>query len=295
MAHQSAALLDPYDENQYFFGKMERDEANQLLKNVDVGTFILRESLSRAGDFSISVRESYEGDHQICHYLIEKKESDDGKIRYNIGELAFVDIPSLINHFRLKPLERSVLIKPFPKQPIHKIIGQYKFDGERTSDLPFDRGEILEVLSKPEEEWWVARNTLGMTGLIPKPYIKIYEEGDEVTLLNPSNRSSSSGSFKRLSTNSVISDFSEQRFSQDWDRAKPFQVPGVVRVVKERNPSIYNKEALRLKKGQLLNVTELLPNGFGQATYYDSNKSGTFPLTHVEWVNTPISNGDANK
>ena len=68
-----------------------------------------------------------------------------------------------------------------------------------------------------------------------------------MTLLNPSNRSSSSGSFKRLSTNSVISDFSEQRFSQEWDRAKPFQVPGVVRVVKERNPSIYNKEALRLK------------------------------------------------
>lgn len=54
-----------------------------------------------------------------------------------------------------------------------KVIALYKFDGERASDLPFGRGEILDVIGKPEDGWWIARNVLSLTGLIPRPYIKI--------------------------------------------------------------------------------------------------------------------------
>ena len=38
-------------------------------------------------------------------------------------------------------------------------------------DLPFKKGEILTIVSKDEENWWTARNSLGQTGSIPVPYV----------------------------------------------------------------------------------------------------------------------------
>jgi proto-oncogene C-crk len=39
-------------------------------------------------------------------------------------------------------------------------------------DLPFKKGEVLTVLSKDEEQWWTARNSLGQMGSIPVPYVQ---------------------------------------------------------------------------------------------------------------------------
>jgi proto-oncogene C-crk len=38
--------------------------------------------------------------------------------------------------------------------------------------LPFRKGEILTVISKDEEQWWTAMNSLGQTGSIPVPYVQ---------------------------------------------------------------------------------------------------------------------------
>jgi len=38
-------------------------------------------------------------------------------------------------------------------------------------DLPFQRGEILTVIRKDEDQWWTARNSSGKIGQIPVPYI----------------------------------------------------------------------------------------------------------------------------
>ena len=38
-------------------------------------------------------------------------------------------------------------------------------------DLPFKKGEILEVISKDEERWWTAVNSNGRVGQIPVPYV----------------------------------------------------------------------------------------------------------------------------
>lgn len=70
-------------------------------------------------------------------------------------------------------LEKSCLTQPVLKHTLCKVIGRYKFDGERVSDLPFERGEILKIIGKPEESWWTARNSLNNIGLIPVPYVKL--------------------------------------------------------------------------------------------------------------------------
>ena len=38
-------------------------------------------------------------------------------------------------------------------------------------DLPFRKGEILEILTKDEDKWWMARNKEGKVGQIPVPYV----------------------------------------------------------------------------------------------------------------------------
>ena len=40
-------------------------------------------------------------------------------------------------------------------------------------DLPFKKGETLTIISKDEEQWWTARNSLGQTGSVPVPYITV--------------------------------------------------------------------------------------------------------------------------
>jgi hypothetical protein len=60
-------------------------------------------------------------------------------------------------HFKLCKLEHTTLLRPLEKPPIERVIGRYKFDGERHSDLPFERAEMLDILGKPEERWWIAR------------------------------------------------------------------------------------------------------------------------------------------
>lgn len=42
-----------------------------------------------------------------------------------------------------------------------------------SDDLPFKKGEILEIVNKDEEQWWTARNAQGQTGQIPVPYVEM--------------------------------------------------------------------------------------------------------------------------
>lgn len=84
----------------------------------------------------------------------------------------FVDIPSLLTHYQKHTLEHSCLRRPITKQPLCRVIARYKFDGERATDLSFERGEILDIIDKPEELWWSAKNALNNTGLIPVTYVK---------------------------------------------------------------------------------------------------------------------------
>jgi len=39
-------------------------------------------------------------------------------------------------------------------------------------DLPFEKGEVLMLIRKDEEQWWTAMNNEGRKGLVPVPYIE---------------------------------------------------------------------------------------------------------------------------
>lgn len=52
-----------------------------------------------------------------------------------------------------------------------QMIALYSFEGQEPTDLSFERNEILDIIEKPQEEWWEARNALGNVGLVPGNYL----------------------------------------------------------------------------------------------------------------------------
>ncbi|KAE9421835.1 hypothetical protein Angca_003083 [Angiostrongylus cantonensis] len=168
--------FDPYDWASLYFGKMDRDEAARILSEPDVsiGTFLIRDS-SRPGDYSLSVRESDE-ENKVRHYLIESKSGENGT--------------------------RQV-----------KVVGIYRFEGERETDLSFEMGETLEIIAKPEPGWWQARNALNATGLVPAVYVRPIDENCDRQLKGHSQSSlGSSVGEERFSGFSTNSDSTEERY-----------------------------------------------------------------------------------
>lgn len=53
------------------------------------------------------------------------------------------------------------------------VLALYTFAGNKSGELPFEKGEKLEVLQASEEDpdWWQARNSRGEIGLIPRNYV----------------------------------------------------------------------------------------------------------------------------
>ena len=68
-------------------------------------------------------------------------------------------------------LEMDEIIAYVEELNLEKVVGKLDFDGSDRCDLPFKKGEILTIVSKDEENWWTARNSLGQTGSIPVPYV----------------------------------------------------------------------------------------------------------------------------
>ncbi|KAM9316161.1 nephrocystin-1 [Gastrophryne carolinensis] len=48
------------------------------------------------------------------------------------------------------------------------------FQAQQKNDLTVKKGEVLQILDKKPDGWWVAQNSKGMKGLVPKTYLQVY-------------------------------------------------------------------------------------------------------------------------
>lgn len=280
MTQPASSSFDPYSWRNFYF-HVDREEATRLLCDEQpLGTFLIRDSTS-PGSYALSVREELSGDQQVRHYLIEPSETENGKMSVKIAEQHFIDIPALLNHYKMRILANVSLVRPLQKPAIEKMIALYAFEGQEPSDLPFQKNEYLEIVGKPQEEWWEARNALGATGLVPANYLA-HAEDVIVQRGNGSPDTSSLSSENRLSGTSVASDLGDPAVSSTSPSNTP-RVPSWARVTLDRRPNVYDTEALRLRKGEMIKVTKLHPSGICEGIL--NGKKGTFPFTYVEFVN----------
>ncbi|XP_069747228.1 cytoplasmic protein NCK2b [Narcine bancroftii] len=84
---------------------------------------------------------------------------------------------------------------------LHMVQTLYPFSSVTEEELNFEKGEIMDVIEKPENdpEWWKCQNSKGQIGLVPKNYVIILNEGPAMSISHTSQRShtgpSSTGKF----------------------------------------------------------------------------------------------------
>ncbi|PWA31287.1 cytoplasmic protein NCK2a [Gambusia affinis] len=61
---------------------------------------------------------------------------------------------------------------------LHLVQTLYPFGSTTEEELNFEKGEIMEVIEKPENdpEWWRCKNSRGVVGLVPKNYVVVLDE-----------------------------------------------------------------------------------------------------------------------
>lgn len=262
-----ATTFDHEDKSCWYFGSMSRQEATDLLlAEKEGGVFLVRDSATSVGDYVLCVKE----DSKVSHYIINKTQQNE-QIRYRIGDQTFSDLPSLLQFYKLHYLDTTPLIRPVPRK-VEKVIAKYDFEGQDQDDLPFKKGEILTVISKDEEQWWTAKNSFGAKGSIPVPYVQKYEEGQPMMEMG------------RPGSGGPISTVPQQAEAAMRRNQMQRKLPAMARVKQVRVPNAYDKTALKLEVGDIIRVTKTNINGQWEGEL--NGKTGHFPFTHVEFLDT---------
>lgn len=99
------------DHEPWYFGRIGRDEADRLLSSGREGEYLVRDSESNPGDWSISMR----GQQRNKHFKVQ---SVDGELR--IGTRSFSSMQALILHYTTHPIfssgdEKLYLTRPLPR------------------------------------------------------------------------------------------------------------------------------------------------------------------------------------
>jgi len=196
----ASANFNSANQDSWYFGLVSRKESQEKLLHTKHGTFLVRDSTTCPGDYVLSVSEN----SKVSHYIINKHQNS-----LKIGDQIFSSMPELLEFYKVHYLDTTTLIEPVMQaQPItvtptsfsqtkpvavvngpapkpvsldasesHRepsllVRAMFDFKSDDPDDLPFSKGEILEIIEKPEENWWNARNAQGRIGQIPVPYVE---------------------------------------------------------------------------------------------------------------------------
>lgn len=287
--------FDAHDRNSWYFGAMSRQETNDLLiQERDNGVFLVRDSNSIAGDYVLCVKENT----KVSHYIINKVQQHTPTLQtvYRIGDHSFADLPELLEFYKIHYLDTTVLIRPAQRR-VEKVMAKFDFDGSDADDLPFRKNEILYIVSKDEEQWWTARNSLGHIGQIPVPYVQKLDEnstgngggcgggGGGGNTLERSLSNGAGGGCGGGGGNLLISTGKSSPHQSDNTLKKSNlnrKLPALARVKQARVPNAYDKTALKLEVGDVITVTKTNINGQWEGEL--RGKVGHFPFTHVEFI-----------
>uniref|UniRef100_A0A7M4FMV4 GRB2 related adaptor protein 2 n=1 Tax=Crocodylus porosus TaxID=8502 RepID=A0A7M4FMV4_CROPO len=154
----------------WFNGRISRHEAENLLINKEIGSFIIRASQNSQGDFSISVR--HEDDVQ--HFKVMR----DAKNNYYLWTEKFQSLNKLVEYYKTNSISRQKQIflrddsreeKQQPQQTLW-VRALYDFEAMEYDELGFRSGDIVEVLDSSNPSWWKGR-LRGELGLFPANYV----------------------------------------------------------------------------------------------------------------------------
>jgi len=183
---------DMATEEQWFAGRLGRPKAEKLFVGTPDGTFLIRESDSRPGEYSLSVKYN----NVIKHIKINRKGN-----MYDLAPDAksFPSIQEMVDHFRTHSLNRhfpgmeTTLATPFKvakKNKASAMFGQsadtgpgvgrarskFAYTARSPDELTFERGVELTILSMDDPTldpgWWKGTLPNGQIGIFPANYVQ---------------------------------------------------------------------------------------------------------------------------
>ncbi|XP_070338370.1 GRB2-related adapter protein isoform X2 [Equus asinus] len=193
----------------WYSGRISRQLAEEILmKRNHLGAFLIRESESSPGEFSVSVK-SHQGRErpgsrgragrpgavpgrarplgpsevavvlspsygdQVQHFKVLREASG----KYFLWEEKFNSLNELVDFYRTTTIakKRQVFLRdeePLLKPPRASFAqAQFDFSAQDPSQLSFRRGDIIEVLEGLDPHWWRGR-FCGRVGFFPRSYVQ---------------------------------------------------------------------------------------------------------------------------
>ncbi|XP_033108725.1 growth factor receptor-bound protein 2-like [Anneissia japonica] len=154
--------MAPHD---WFHGKISRKKAEDLLLNQKKdGAFLIRESESNPGKFSLSVKY---GDG-VQHFKV----LSDGTGKYFLWVVKFTSLNKLVDYHRTLSVSRTqtICLKDMNRQ-MPRVMANFDFEPQEEGELKFQSGQIIEVLDDSDQNWWRGRLN-GEIGMFPAPFVR---------------------------------------------------------------------------------------------------------------------------
>lgn len=95
-------------------------------------------------------------------------------LKLQVIDRLFLNMHEIISYYMINSLHNNTsLTKLPPKESIKEVISLFKFNAEEQDDLSFNEHEEMTIIRKldDEEGWGVAKNALGIIGMIPYNYV----------------------------------------------------------------------------------------------------------------------------
>uniref|UniRef100_A0A3B4ABB2 Osteoclast-stimulating factor 1 n=1 Tax=Periophthalmus magnuspinnatus TaxID=409849 RepID=A0A3B4ABB2_9GOBI len=149
----------------WFQESASRSKAEELLRNRELGEFVIRGCQSSPGDFSISVRH----DNDVQHFKVMR----DNKGQYFLWSEKFTSLNKLVEYYKTSTISKTKEIylndgTPGTRSP-SSTQALYDFTAEEEDELEFRAGDIIEVLDRNDPSWWRGK-LRGKSGLFPANY-----------------------------------------------------------------------------------------------------------------------------
>ncbi|XP_041363242.1 growth factor receptor-bound protein 2-like [Gigantopelta aegis] len=160
----------------WFYGKISRVKAEEMLmqgNNCD-GAFLVRNSESAPGEFSISVKFQ----NGVQHFKVLR----DGAGKYFLWIVKFNSINELIAYHRTASVSRtqSIFLKDMhmgnSDDPATALYCEalFEFKAEGHDELGFMKKDKIRVISRVDDNWWKGEKD-GKEGVFPAAYVKLLD------------------------------------------------------------------------------------------------------------------------
>ncbi|XP_022107052.1 growth factor receptor-bound protein 2-like isoform X1 [Acanthaster planci] len=154
-------------QNDFLEKKVTRLEAENLLKDDIDGAFLVRDSESTPGDFTLSVKFG----NGVQHFKVLR----DGAGKYFLWVVKFNSLNQLVDYHRTSSVSRTQTIYLKDRTSASKelyVEAAYDFAATEEGELDFKKGEKILVLDKSDQNWWRGRLESGKEGMFPVSYTK---------------------------------------------------------------------------------------------------------------------------